>query len=181
MKTRSLAPVLLALLWAAPAPAEDIQRLLQQLESETPQQRIEAATALSLLGDEAELAVEKLNVVAREDDQPEVRAAACFFATDMHTGTLGDGDDSLARAREIQGELLMIWGRQDPHIPEEGRRRIYATLHESAGQEAGLSHLVATVQLVHLRRLRGDCEQFAGLRFHREIAGLFEELVADRF
>ncbi|MDJ0848382.1 MAG: dienelactone hydrolase family protein [Myxococcota bacterium] len=62
---------------------------------------------------------------------PEVRAAACFFATDIHTGTLGDGDDSLARVGDIQGELLMIWGRQDPHIPENGRRRIYAALHES--------------------------------------------------
>ncbi len=62
---------------------------------------------------------------------PEVRAAACFFATDIHTGTLGDGDDSLARVGDIQGELLMIWGRQDPHIPEDGRRRIYAALHEA--------------------------------------------------
>ena len=30
-------------------------------------------------------------------------------------------DDSLERARDIRGELMMIWGRQDPHIPLEGR------------------------------------------------------------
>ena len=32
-------------------------------------------------------------------------------------------DDSLARIPEIQGELMMVWGRQDPHIPAEGRTR----------------------------------------------------------
>ena len=63
---------------------------------------------------------------------PAVRAAVCFYATDMHGGTLGAGkrDDSLARAGEIKGELLHIWGRQDPHVPLEGRRRILARLDE---------------------------------------------------
>ena len=62
---------------------------------------------------------------------PRVRAAACFYATDLHKGTLGlGGDDSLARAGEIQGELLMVWGRQDPHIPDEGRAKIQARLVE---------------------------------------------------
>ena len=62
---------------------------------------------------------------------PEVAATACFYATDIHQGTLGlGGDDSLARAGDIRGELLMIWGRQDPHIPHEGRRKIEARLTE---------------------------------------------------
>src|SRR5208282_4807848 len=44
---------------------------------------------------------------------PDVAGAACFYATDIHTGSLGKGmkDDSLARAKDIKGELLMIWGR----------------------------------------------------------------------
>jgi carboxymethylenebutenolidase len=63
---------------------------------------------------------------------PRVRAAACFYATDLHKGTLGlGGDDSLARAGEISGELLMVWGRQDPHVPDEGRARVQARLLES--------------------------------------------------
>jgi len=63
---------------------------------------------------------------------PRVRAAACFYATDLHKGSLGaGGDDSLARAGEIQGELLMIWGRQDPHVPDEGRAKIQARLVET--------------------------------------------------
>jgi len=63
---------------------------------------------------------------------PEVLATVCFYATDIHTGTLGRGkqDDSLARAAEIRGELLHVWGRQDPHVPLEGRRRIQARLDE---------------------------------------------------
>lgn len=64
--------------------------------------------------------------------EPDVRATVCFYGTDIHKGSLGKGqnDDSLARAAEIKGELLMIWGRQDPHIPLEGRRQILARLDE---------------------------------------------------
>ncbi|HLE43821.1 MAG TPA: dienelactone hydrolase family protein [Methylomirabilota bacterium] len=59
----------------------------------------------------------------------EIRAAACFYATDLHTRSLGKGgDDTLERAAEIGGELLMIWGRQDPHIPVEGRLLVYRRL-----------------------------------------------------
>jgi carboxymethylenebutenolidase len=63
---------------------------------------------------------------------PEIRAAACFYATDLHSGSLGKGksDDSLAKAGEIKGELLHIWGRQDPHVPLEGRVKIKARLDE---------------------------------------------------
>ncbi len=62
---------------------------------------------------------------------PDVIATACFYATDIHKGSLGKGgDDSLARAAEIKGELLMMWGRQDPHIPTEGRMTVLARLNE---------------------------------------------------
>lgn len=63
---------------------------------------------------------------------PDVLAAACFYATDIHTGTLGLGkqDDSLVRAGDIKGELLHIWGRQDPHVPFEGRSKVRARLEE---------------------------------------------------
>ena len=62
----------------------------------------------------------------------EVLAAACFYATDIHKSSLGSkGDDSLARAGDITGELLMIWGRQDPHVPTEGRRLLQRRLDEA--------------------------------------------------
>jgi carboxymethylenebutenolidase len=64
---------------------------------------------------------------------PEVRATACFYATDIHKRSLGKGmnDDSLDRMGEIQGEMLMIWGRQDPHVPQEGRTLIYNAMNEA--------------------------------------------------
>ncbi|MGN5375451.1 dienelactone hydrolase family protein [Sphingomonas hankookensis] len=65
---------------------------------------------------------------------PRVLAAACFYPTDIHSGTLGAGrcDDSLARIGEIAGEMLFVWGRQDPHVPYAGREAIRAAL-ETAG------------------------------------------------
>ena len=64
--------------------------------------------------------------------QPDVRGAVCFYATDIHKGSLGKGmkDDSLERSQDIKGELLMIWGRQDPHIPLDGRMKVHAQLDE---------------------------------------------------
>lgn len=78
---------------------------------------------------------------------PEILAATCFYATDIHKRGLGLGtkDNSLDRISEIQGEMLMIWGKQDPHIPPEGRALIYQkmseagtafTWHEFNGQHA---------------------------------------------
>jgi carboxymethylenebutenolidase len=63
---------------------------------------------------------------------PEVLGTVCFYATDIHKGGLGEGmkDDSMARASEIKGELLMVWGRQDPHIPTEGRMKLLERLNE---------------------------------------------------
>jgi carboxymethylenebutenolidase len=63
----------------------------------------------------------------------EILAAACMYPTDLHKRGLGKGqqDDSLERCAQIAGELLMVFGRQDPHIPIEGRRIIYSALSEA--------------------------------------------------
>ena len=79
----------------------------------------------------------------------DVRAGVCFYATDIHKRGLGQGtrDTTLDRVGEIKGEMLMIWGRQDPHVPREGRAVIYQamadaglhlTWHEFNGQHAFL-------------------------------------------
>ena len=64
---------------------------------------------------------------------PNVRAGVCFYATDIHKRGLGLGmnDDTLDRMGEITGEMLMVWGRQDPHIPREGRRLIYDAMNDA--------------------------------------------------
>lgn len=63
---------------------------------------------------------------------PRVGAAACFYATDIHSGTLGEGrsDDSLARMNELKAEAMFVWGRQDPHVPYAGRETIRARLEK---------------------------------------------------
>ena len=111
---------------------------------------------------------------------PEILAAACFYATDIHKRSLGKGmnDNSLDRIPEIKGELLMIFGRQDPHIPAEGRRTLYDALataqtnftwHEFNGQHAfmrdegprydpALARICydLTLELFHRRLFEGD-------------------------
>ncbi len=64
---------------------------------------------------------------------PRILAACCFYPTDLHTGTLGAGGnaDTLDRAAEIRGELVMILGRQDPHVPTQGRSKIREALSDA--------------------------------------------------
>lgn len=55
-----------------------------------------------------------------------VKAVACFYPTDIHSGTLGEGKcgDTFAKLGKMKGESLFVWGRQDPHIPFAGRQKI---------------------------------------------------------
>jgi carboxymethylenebutenolidase len=79
--------------------------------------------------------------------QPEVKATACFYATDLHTNVIPNqpNQHSMDRLNDIKGELLMIWGKQDPHIPTTGRVSVHQKLleanlnftwHEFNGQHA---------------------------------------------
>jgi carboxymethylenebutenolidase len=83
----------------------------------------------------------------RASMNPGVLAGACFYATDIHKRGLGKGtrDNTLDRVKELKAEMLMIWGRQDPHVPREGRALLYNamadaglhfTWHELNGQHA---------------------------------------------
>jgi carboxymethylenebutenolidase len=65
--------------------------------------------------------------------QPDVRATVCYYGTGIHDGKLGQDADagSLARAKEIRGELLMIFGTKDPHVPDAGRETIDRGLRHS--------------------------------------------------
>ncbi|PIL32013.1 hypothetical protein GSI_06717 [Ganoderma sinense ZZ0214-1] len=66
-----------------------------------------------------------------------VLSSVCFFGTDIHSATLGKGkdDDSLVRVRNgdltSKGELVMIFGKQDTHVPREGRDLIRKTLEDA--------------------------------------------------
>lgn len=62
----------------------------------------------------------------------DVKAAACFYATNVHDSTLGQGqcDNTIHRLNELKGETMFVFGRQDPHVPFEGRIQIQQALHK---------------------------------------------------
>ena len=106
---------------------------------------------------------------------PDVLAAVCFYATDIHKETFSKtGNDTLASAKDIQGELLMFWGKQDPHVPLEGRKKIYNALcdlnvnftwHEFNGQHA----FIRDEGYRHDPALAMQCHQMALELFHRKL------------
>lgn len=59
-----------------------------------------------------------------------VKGAVCLYATDIHSNTLPSevDNDSFSRTKDIKAELMMVWGKQDPHVPDEGRMRIHQNL-----------------------------------------------------
>lgn len=78
---------------------------------------------------------------------PDIRATACCYPTGLHSDTLGaavGAAASLAAAGSIRGELLLVWGARDPHIPAAGRQRIHAAL-----ATAGTSFRVRTYDAEH--------------------------------
>jgi carboxymethylenebutenolidase len=68
---------------------------------------------------------------------PRCRAAVCAYPTGVHDGALGADPDagSLARLTEINGELLLVFGDVDPHVPTSARHAI-----RSALQASGVRH-----------------------------------------
>ncbi|KDQ12959.1 hypothetical protein BOTBODRAFT_34100 [Botryobasidium botryosum FD-172 SS1] len=81
---------------------------------------------------------------------PRVLASVCFFATDIHSASLGKGknDDTLRKVVHGEltnkGELVMIFGKQDTHVPRAGRDLIRKTL-----DDAGVAFSFLEVQAQH--------------------------------
>ncbi|KAH6620628.1 Alpha/Beta hydrolase protein [Chaetomium sp. MPI-SDFR-AT-0129] len=74
-----------------------------------------------------------------------ITASVCYFPTDIHTRTLGphNGPDSsptpsstnsphtLDRLHQIRGEVSLIFGIKDTHVPDAGRDLIRAKMREA--------------------------------------------------
>jgi len=102
---------------------------------------------------------------------PAVSSTVCAYATDLHKASLGArGSDSLQRTREIRGELAMVWGRQDPHVPYEGRVAIHQAL-----EEAGVSYSWHELNAQHAF-MRDE-----GHRYDPELSALVNRLSLDLF
>ncbi len=66
-----------------------------------------------------------------------VAATVCFYPTGLQDGKLGADDaGSLARAADVGGRLMIVFGSRDPHVPADARAHIVTALYA-----AGLTDL----------------------------------------
>lgn len=76
---------------------------------------------------------------------PQIKASVCCYPTGIHNGKLGrEKADTLERIKEIQGQVLLIFGSLDPHIPEEGRKIIIESLEANK-----ITHKVVAYEANH--------------------------------
>jgi carboxymethylenebutenolidase len=72
--------------------------------------------------------------------QPDVRASVCFYPTGVHDGALGVDPDAgtlaRVRAKEIRGEMLLVFGLRDPHVAEPARQLIDESLRNAGTRYA---------------------------------------------
>jgi carboxymethylenebutenolidase len=64
---------------------------------------------------------------------PNISGAFCLYPTDIHSNTLpcDTGNDSLTRSGDIHCPLVLVFGKQDPHVSSEGRVLIHQTLSKN--------------------------------------------------
>lgn len=107
--------------------------------------------SLSAYDEDADLTIEYLRTIStgkigatgiclgghlafRASFNPHVLATVTFFGTDIHSSTLSASKtDSLERAArgDIKGEVCLIFGKLDNHVPREGRDLIRKTLDDA--------------------------------------------------
>ncbi|HEY9800390.1 MAG TPA: dienelactone hydrolase family protein [Leptolyngbyaceae cyanobacterium] len=77
--------------------------------------------------------------------ESEVKAAVCCYPTGIPSGKLGKGvADTIHRVSEIKGEMLLILGTLDPHIPESDRQTLIKAI-----EDAGVPHKVVLYEAEH--------------------------------
>lgn len=63
----------------------------------------------------------------------QISGAFCLYPTDIHSNTLpcNKGNDSLTRSGDILCPIVLVFGKQDPHVSSEGRGLIHQTLSQN--------------------------------------------------
>ncbi|MBT1444273.1 dienelactone hydrolase family protein [Shewanella sp. JM162201] len=104
---------------------------------------------------------------------PDIAAAFCLYATDIHSGGIPSqsGNDSLSRTKDIRGELYMVFGKQDPHVSGEGRRKIQQNL-----EDAGTNYSWLEVNAEHAFMRDGDArhDPALALEMYQKAIALFK-------
>ncbi|MEA5526730.1 dienelactone hydrolase family protein [Nodularia spumigena] len=77
--------------------------------------------------------------------QNEIKASVCCYPTGIPSGKLGQGiADTIHRVSEIKGEMLLVFGTLDPHIPEHDRQILIKAL-----ENANVPHKVLLYEAEH--------------------------------
>ncbi|MCV3213290.1 dienelactone hydrolase family protein [Plectonema radiosum NIES-515] len=108
--------------------------------------------------------------------ESEIKAAACCYPTGIPSGKLGKGiADTIKRVSEIKGEMLMVFGTLDPHIPDSDRQTLIKAL-----ENAGIPHEVFLYEAEHTF-MRDDGYRYdsaATTSAWSEIIAFFERMFA---
>ncbi|WP_066382651.1 MULTISPECIES: dienelactone hydrolase family protein [unclassified Anabaena] len=75
----------------------------------------------------------------------EIKASVCCYPTGIPSGKLGKGiADTIHRVSEVNGEMLLVLGTLDPHIPENDRHTLITAL-----EDAKIPHSVHLYEAEH--------------------------------
>ncbi|HAA28865.1 MAG TPA: dienelactone hydrolase family protein [Cyanobacteria bacterium UBA8553] len=106
----------------------------------------------------------------------EIMAAACCYPTGIPSGKLGKGiADTIERVSEIKGEMLIVLGTLDPHVPENDRQTIIKAL-----EKANVPHQILLYEAEHTF-MRDDGYRYdsaAATSAWSEIVAFFERMFA---
>ncbi|GAA6184115.1 dienelactone hydrolase family protein [Aliiglaciecola sp. 2_MG-2023] len=107
---------------------------------------------------------------------PAIKAAFCLYATDIHNNALSAEPEqqSLARMADIKGEIHFIWGKQDPHVPNQGRLTIYQQCIAT-----GINYQWCEVNGVHAF-MRDEGDRYDGalaLQMYQQAVALFQRVL----
>lgn len=109
--------------------------------------------------------------------QREIQATVCCYPTGIPSGKLGQGvADTIHRVSQIKGQMLMVFGNLDPHIPENDRQTLIKTL-----EHASVPHKTLLYEAEHTF-MRDDGYRYdsvAATSAWAEIVAFFERIFPD--
>lgn len=146
----------------------------------------DSLAAIEFLKGESSVAADKIGTIGfcigghlafRAAFQTDVKATVCCYPTGIPSGKLGkEVADTIERVSEIKGEVLMVLGTLDPHIPDKDRQTLFKAL-----EQAKVSHKVLLYEAEHTF-MRDDGYRYdsaASTLAWSEIIPFFERIFAD--
>ena len=110
---------------------------------------------------------------------PRVAATVCFYPTGVHNGALGADADagSLARAADIHGRMMIVFGSRDPHVPAPARLQVLSAVY-AAGREDVELHVYEGGEHAFMRDEGPRYDPASADAVWAEAVGLFRRVLA---